>query len=195
METAGILNVISRASMSDGENKRLRKSGYLPCSIYSKEIGSISVAVKKDAFQKMLTKYGKSTVFKLELDDGKTYNAMVKELQKAPMGGEYLHISFHQVSLSEETKADVSIKIAGKEVLEAKRLRFIQQMDSIPVKGLPNNIPNTIDIDVSEMQAGENLFISDIKLPEGVFTELSAEQLVVSVSMPRVQEETEVAAE
>jgi large subunit ribosomal protein L25 len=183
------LNIENRTGMKSRANNRLRQSGYLPGTICSKEIGSVSVVVKRDELQKALTKSGKSTVFKLKSNDGKTYNAMIKDIQLAPINREYLHVSFHQVSLTEETKAEVAIKFEGKESLEARRLVLIHNIEIITVKGLPHNIPNSIDIDVSNMQAGDNLHISDIKFPKGIVTEMSPEQVVISVTELRIQEE------
>lgn len=185
MEIAELIKIEKRTVSGGRANKRLRNSGFLPGNIYSRDMESIAVMVKKDELRKKLMKLGRSAIFKLELDGEKTYNAMVKDIQVEPLSGQYLHVDFQQVSLSEEIKANVSIRIEGRETLEMKKLMLLRQIDVIPVKGLPQDIPNAIDIDVSNMVSGDIILISDIKFPEGIISEMSAEQLVVSVSEPK----------
>jgi len=185
MEIAELIKIEKRTVAGGRANKRLRNSGFLPGNIYSREMETIAIMVKKDELRKKLMKLGRSAIFKLELDGEKTYNAMVKDIQVESLSGQYLHVDFQQVSLSEEIKASVSIRIEGKENLEMKKLMLMRQIDVIPVKGLPQDIPNAIDIDVSNMVSGDTIFISDIKFPEGIISEMNPDQLVVSVSEPK----------
>lgn len=186
META-ILKITDRKDTSSRANKRLRKTGYVPGNIFGKDIESVSVAVKKDELRKGLIKYGRSALFKLEADGGKTYNVMVKDIQNEPISREFIHVDFQQITLSEEVKANVPIKIEGKEALESKRLLLMRQIDIIPVKGLPQDIPNSIDIDVSGLKGGENIYVSDVKFPGGIVPEINPEQLIISVSEAKAQ--------
>lgn len=70
----------------------------------------------------------------------------------------------------------MAIKITGAELLESKRLLINSTIDSILLEGLPQNIPDEIVIDVSNMEAGESIQFSDIKLPEGLTSTIDPEQ-------------------
>ncbi|MEN6316692.1 MAG: 50S ribosomal protein L25 [Clostridiaceae bacterium] len=193
MKEMGVIKGEKRADTNSSANRRLRKSGYLPASIFGKGIESASVVVKKDEFVKVLSKFGRNSVFKLDISGDTAHTVIVKEIQSDPIGKGYLHIGFQQISLSEEIKTDVSIRILGSELIEAKRLVVIHQMSMISVKGLPQNIPDVIEINVSNLQAGENINVGSIKFPEGIVSENDPKQVVVSVSEPKRQEIEETA--
>ena len=184
-----------RESASKRENRRMREAGLLPVSMSTKGEEALSLSVRRDEFVRMMSRQGMSVVLKLKVDNKKSYNAMVKEIQRAPLTAEILHVTFQQVSLKEETKADVTVQILGRDTLEFKKFDFIQHLDSLPVRGLPQDIPNTIDVDVSELEAGDNLFVRDLVMPEGIETDMEPDRLVFTVSLPLHVMETQQAAE
>lgn len=187
METSGVLDVKIRTLTGGSTAKQLRRSGYLPASICSKEVGSVSVSLKKDALTRIISKRGRSTVFTLKADDGVTYSAMLKDIQLSPVVGDYLNVIFQQVSLSEETKVDVPLRFEGRDSLDMRRLTMLQQIDVLEVRGLPNDIPNSIDIDLSNMEANDKVFVKDLNLGKGLATDVDPEQLVLSIIDPRSQ--------
>lgn len=185
MEVTGILKIEQRPVVSARENKKLRNAGLIPGNIYGKGVMSVPIAVRKDELRRCLVRYGRSAVIKLDMDGGKAYTVVIKEVQNEPVNGGYLHVDFQQISLKEELKTEVMIKIIGKEYLEGNKLFVNHQMDTIPVRGLPQLIPNAIEIDVTEMQIGDNIYVKDIKLPEGVALEIDSELLVLAVNEPK----------
>lgn len=185
MEVTGILKIEQRPVVSARENKKLRNAGLIPGNIYGKGVISVPIAVRKDELRRCLVRYGRSAVIKLDMDGGKAYTVVIKEVQNEPVNGGYLHVDFQQISLKEELKTEVMIKIIGKEYLEGNKLFVNHQMDTIPVRGLPQLIPNAIEIDVTEMQIGDNIYVKDIKLPEGVALEIDSELLVLAVNEPK----------
>lgn len=181
MSELGILNIEKRITANSRTSKQLRKNGYVPASLSSKGRDSISVAVKADELRKSLNSYGRNALFTLSLDDATSITGMVKEIQYAPIKGEMIHVDLQQVSLSEEIRADLSIRLKGIETLEFKKLMALPQMDAIRVKGLPQDIPDEIVIDVSNVKGVENINVSDVEFPKGIVPESSPEQCVVSV--------------
>lgn len=193
--STGLLKVELREPQGSKANKRLRKSGYLPGSICSKDASAISIKIKTDELRRALNEFGRLAVFKLELDGKKKFNVMIRDLQTMPVSHDFLDITFQQVSLREEIKADVALRAINTEQLEFEKLRLFMQMESISISGLPKHIPNTIDIDASSLKAGENLFVKDLVLPEKVTTDADPELLVLSVSTPKRHAVEEVAEE
>lgn len=187
MEINGTLHFEHRANTSSKANGRLRKEGYLPGNIYAKGMDSVAITVKKDELRKNLARYGRSALFKLKDQEGKVYDVMVKDIQNAPITSEFQHVDFQKVSLKEEIKANVPICIEGKESLEFRGLLMMRHLDQIHVKGLPQHIPNTIDVIVSELHAGDNITVGDILFPKGIVPETDAAILVVNVIEAKAQ--------
>jgi large subunit ribosomal protein L25 len=188
------IKIVPREPMSKGGIKNLRREGFLPASISARGEESVSFSIKQDELMKSLAQNGRMSVFKLTMGR-KVYNAMLKEVQYAPVTRECLHVTFQHISLDEETKADVSIRPLGREDVLYKKLEFLQHLDTLPVVGLPNDIPNAIEIDVSQMEAGDNLTVADLTLPEGITTDMEPDRVVFTVSHPRAQAEEETAEE
>ncbi len=195
MNNLGTLNVETRTDTSSQANKRLRKAGYLPGNIYGKDMDSIAVSIKKDELRKNIKKYGRSAVFELLLDGKQKYNVMVKDVQLTHVSHDFMHVDFHSISLSEETKANVPVRTVGDELYESRRLLLQTHRDFIPVKGLPQDVPNYIEIDVKDLNPGDNIFISDVKFPAGITPELDEAQLVISVSEAKVHRQEDEASE
>lgn len=191
MSKTGILKIETRSKISKGATKLLRRNGYLPGSISGKGNDSIAVATKKVEFQKSLKKYGRNSVFQLEDKDGSTYTVMVKEIQTTPLTNEYSHVDFQQVSLLDTIKTDVSIKLIGIDILESRRLLLNRQLDIITVAGLPQDVPDFIELNVSNLEAGDELKVSDISFPEGITTESDPNSVLISISESKIQEAVE----
>ncbi len=181
MSELGILNIEERTTANSRTSKKLRKKGFVPASLSCKGKESISVAVKAEELRKSMHEYGRNALFKLSLDNDNSIIAMVKEIQYAPIKGEMVHVDLQQVSLNEEIKADVTVRLRGLETLEIKKLMALPQLDFIRVKGLPQDIPDEIIIDVTNVKGVENINISDIVLPKGIVAELNPEHCVIAI--------------
>lgn len=191
MQETPIMEVETRSEIKKGKNKKLRENGLIPGIISGKGMESIPVAVKKDEFRRCLNKFGRNAIIKLNSSDGKEYNVMVKGFQTSPLHYDIIHIDFQKVSLSEEIKAQVPIKITGQELLEAKRLILNRQLDVVLVTGLPQDIPDDIEVDVSNLTPGSTIKLSDLTLPKGLTISSGSDQLLLSINDARVQEPEE----
>lgn len=200
MKEEGIIKVETREHSGSGANNRLRKDGYLPGIIYGHGMDSIPIRVKKDELTKNVNKFGRNAVFKLDLDGDKSFTTKIKDIQNYDVMGGDIHVDFQKIILSVETKANVMIRITGKEVMESQKLIVLQQLDSLPVKGLPRSIPEHIDVDVSGLHAGDSLTVADLELPKGITIDINPDHQVVAVKesflQQTLEDETEpVAAE
>lgn len=191
MENNDVINVELRTSTRKGDNNLLKRNGYLLGNIVGKGVESISIAVKKDDFTKSIKKIGRNAVFKLVVPDGQKYTVIAKEIHIEPIKNEISHLDFQMVSLSEKIKQDVTIKIIGTELLESKRLLINSSVDSILVEGFPQNIPDEIVIDVSDLEAGGSIEFSDVKLPEGITSSFDPQQKMITVVSSKINEVAE----
>lgn len=183
------LNIMNRENADKAHNKMLKKDGYLLGVISIKGDQSVAVAVKKIDFNKTVKQNGMNAVIKLETDDNSSYNVMIKEIQVSPKDYEYSHVSFQQVSLTEATSAEVVITFIGLDLLESKNLLLNKQMEYITVTGLPQEIPETLEVNVSDLEAGDSVCVKDIKLPESITVELDLDHVIATIGLPKVQVE------
>ena len=188
MKQMQTIKVEKRTNANKNANMRLRKTGNLPASVCGKGMETVSVSVKTDELRRVLTTLGRNAVFNLEIPSEKPVTVMIKEIQHSPVSRDYLHVDFQHVSLSEEIETEVPIKIVGVETLDVKKLILMRQTDVLTVKGFPQDIPDSIELDVSKMEVGESINISDIVLPQGIVVENDGELVVVSVTEAKVHE-------
>lgn len=188
MNKIGTIKIEKRELINTNENKRLRGKGLLPGIVYGRGEVSLPVVLKKDELRKTLTKFGRNTLFKLYLSEDESFDVIAKEIQLEPISGEYLHVDFQKVSLTEEINAEVSIVIVGKESLELKRFNLIRQTDILTVRGFPQDIPDSVVVDVSNLNVGDTITVGDISLPKGIILETDVNQLVVAVNEQRIVE-------
>ncbi|NLJ97518.1 MAG: 50S ribosomal protein L25 [Clostridiales bacterium] len=186
------LKIQIRKDVSKAQNKKLKKDGYLIGVINQKGMDSVPIAVKMDEFRRALKQNGRNAIFKLQDNDKNSYDVMVKTIDITPLKYEYNHVDFQKVALDEEIKMDVALRFVGVEFLQAKRLILNTQMDTILVSGLPQNIPDSIEVDVQAKEDGDSIFVSDLVLGEGISTDVDPTQPVATISEVKVVvEETE----
>ncbi len=185
-----ILPIEKREKVSGSAGKQLRKIGYVPGAINVKGLDSLSIKVKEDELLKTIAKHGKNSLFTLELGN-ENYTTMIKEMQHSPIKRNVLNVVFQQVSITEKIDINLAIRIIGKEDVEYKGFIVVQQLDRIPVSGLPQDIPDFIEIDVSNLNVNDHISIGDVQFPEGIETELEADQMVLVISESRLEESLE----
>ncbi|WP_353893349.1 50S ribosomal protein L25 [Proteinivorax hydrogeniformans] len=182
----------TRESSVKGVNSKLRAEGKIPGILYGKNIDSQPVAIDfKDFNSLMNAGLGANSVITFELGD-KNHSVMVRELQRDQIKGDILHIDLQRVSMTDEMVATVPIWLVGEE--EANKNGIVQtQIKEIEVKGLPNDLPDHVQVDVSSLELGDALYVKDVNLPEKLELLTEEEELVVSIVS--AQEESEEAEE
>ena len=198
MQETGTINAQVREKVCSGENRRLRRNGFIPAVVYGKGMDPIPIAVKKNEFKGVLNRYGRSAIYNLNITGKEPYTVIIKEIQNQPMTADVLHADFQRISLTEKIRIEVPIKVIGREVVESKRLLIIQQLDDLTIRCLPTEVPKSIDVDVTKMEDGDVITIADIKVPDGVEVEDDPEQIVVTITETKelvAEEEAEESAE
>ncbi|MDZ7957931.1 MAG: 50S ribosomal protein L25/general stress protein Ctc [Aulosira sp. DedQUE10] len=181
------------------KSKALRRSGEIPANLYGhKGTESISLTINAKTVERLLkTASVNNTLIDLNVTDvpwrGK---ALLRELQVHPAKGTPYHLSFFAVAGHGETNVKVPLRIVGNAVGVKQEGGFLDTViTELQVSCLPENIPDVIEIDVSNMQIGDSLRIHELVLPQGVTPLSEAEQVVVSVSQPQISAAAEADAE
>ena len=190
------LKATVRESIGSGESRRLRNDGLLPAVVYGLGMEPVSIALSAREFTNALkTEAGSNVILNLEVGKNK-YTTLAREIQRHPYKNEFLHIDLIQIDLTQKVEANVQINFLGTPVGVKDEGGLVQTINStITVSTLPSSIPSSLDLDISELNVGENATVLDVKLPEGV--ELASEDddsILVTITLPRAaieEEETE----
>lgn len=199
---ANQVKLSARPRVEAGRNAvgKVRARGAIPAVIYGGNDAARNLEVDKKDIENLLSRaVGENILVELEIrDGGKTSNriSLIQEVQHHPVRGEIIHIDFHAVSMTEEIDAEVVLEHEGEPVGVKTFGGLLQQnMRSLPIRCLPQNLPEIIIVDVSGLNIGESLHVRDIKLPTGVVAVPDEDLTVFLVSEPTVAEEPAVAVE
>lgn len=172
--------------------KRLRAAGQLPAVVYGANIESIACSVDAKALESLLHEHGRNAIINLETGD-QTQSTIVKELQQDFLRGNMIHVDFHRIDLTQKIVVEVLVEPAGVPTGVRNEGGILEQMlHHIELECLPTDIPERITIDVSGLEVGDNLHVSDITLenPENTIV-TDEERTVFSVAAPTVSSDTD----
>jgi large subunit ribosomal protein L25 len=163
------LKATVRENSGSAQSRRSRGEGSIPAVVYGLGMEPVSVEIDSREFTNALkTEAGSNVIFNLEIGKEK-YTALAREIQKHVYRNEFLHVDFIQIDLSQTVDADVQINFNGTPMGVKEEGGIIQTINStITITALPTNIPTSLDLDISELNVGDNLAAADVALPEGV---------------------------
>ncbi len=180
----------SRNATGKNENRRLRALGKIPGVLYGTRKETIPVAVSPKEIGAILrSAAGENTLFELDLG-GKRRKVILKEFQMEPIKHRLLHADFYEVALDKPIEVKVHVELQGTPVgvkTQGGVLDFVTR--ELEVLCLPTDIPERIVVDVTPLEIGKHLRVSDISLSDKVKVLTGAEVVVVHVVAPRAEEE------
>lgn len=174
--------------------RRLRREGRIPGIVYGMGLDPFAVTLSPRRLDEVLhSDAGRNAIFQLSLADGdkaQSRAAMIRELVRHPVTSKVLHVDFVRVDLTKKVQVDVPIHPVG-EAEGVKNqggiLEIVHRV--VQVECLPGNIPEQLDIDVSELEIGGQVHVREIAVGEGVVLLDDPEQVVLHVVAPTVVEE------
>ncbi|NQV05142.1 50S ribosomal protein L25 [bacterium] len=149
-------------------SRRLRRENKVPATVYGRGLDGISIEVdRRDLHGALHTDAGLNAVIRLDID-GTTYTTVAREIQRHPVRTEINHIDFVQIALDEIIQAVVGIEYSGEPegALEGGIVETIS--NTVTVEALPMAIPSEIVLDISALDVGDSLRISDLPELDGV---------------------------
>ena len=183
------LNVDIRKEHGTSAARRARLQNKVPAVVYHSGIEATPLSVDKISLNKAL-RTGQM-IFEINVED-KNQFVLVKEIQYHPVTDEIIHVDFQKVKEDEKISLEVSVRSSG--VSQGVKLGglLVQMLNSVTIKCKPAEIPEFLEIDVTDMEMNTNLFVKDIILPKDVEMLTAEDIAVVSVQEPK-QEKEEVA--
>jgi len=178
-----VVNAKGRDDRGKNAARRLRRQGLVPGIVYGGKGGNIAVAVDPKALQKVLrSEAGRNTILKLDIAGAGATNAILKDLQVDPIKDSLLHADFYRIAMDVAIRVTVPINIRGEArgvKVDGGILELITR--EIEVECLPGDIPERIDVDVSDLGLNGALRVSDLPANAKVKILESADQVVVHV--------------
>ena len=194
------LEAVMREGRGKNEANRLRASGRIPSVVYGtpskgKAPEGVAVAVDPKALLRILhSDSGANTLITLKLDGGQS-RVMVKEYQLDPITHHLLHADFYQLAMDKAITVTVPIVVKGEPKgvkLQGGLLDFVTR--DIQVQCLPTEIPEHIDVDVSEMMLHESIRVRELAVDPKWKAVTDGETMLVHVVMPKAEESATAAA-
>jgi len=192
------LAVHVREETGKGPSRRFRQKGQIPAVFYGFEMETVSLAVDRVDFRKAVQgKGGENVLINLTLLEKKELGpqvAMVCDMQMDPIRQEVLHVDFKKIDLKEKVEVAIPIELVGK-AEGVNSGGILQQIErELEIRCMPLEIPDRIEVDVSNLEIGESIHIRDISVAEGNEVLSSGEKAIVTVLSPiaeEVEEEVE----
>ena len=186
------LNVDIRKEHGTSAARRTRLQNKVPAVVYHSGVEATPLSVDKISLNKAL-RTGQM-IFEVNVED-KDQFVLVKEIQYHPVTDEIIHIDFQKVKEDEKISLEVAVRSSG----EAQGVKLggllVQMLNSVTIKCRPAEIPEFLEIDVTDMEMNTNLFVRDITLPTDVEMLTADDIAVVSVQEPKEEKEEEVVEE
>ncbi|MFJ6268131.1 50S ribosomal protein L25/general stress protein Ctc [Lysinibacillus xylanilyticus] len=157
-----VLSVKKREAGHRSTLTQLRKGGAIPAVIYGYNLDSTPISISEKGFRKSVQKNGQNGVFSMELD-GKKVNVVVSEIQQCSMKDEVNHIDFLAINMSEVIESEVPIKLVGESVGISVGGILMQPNLDVKIKVKPADIPEAIEVDITELKIGETITVADIR--------------------------------
>ena len=183
------LNVDIRKEHGTSAARRTRLQNKVPAVVYHSGVEATPLSVDKISLNKAL-RTGQM-IFEVNVED-KNQFVLVKEIQYHPVTDEIIHIDFQKVKEDEKISLEVAVRSAGESQGVKLGGLLVQMLNSVTVKCKPAEIPEFLEIDVTEMGMNTNLFVKDITLPEDVEMITAEDIAVVSVQEPKEEKEEAV---
>jgi large subunit ribosomal protein L25 len=179
---------------------RLRREGFIPGVLYGKGHSRAIMVGERELRAALGGPSGLHAIFDVVIEGQKTaHHAVAKDLQRHPVRGTLTHIDFHEVRLDRPIQATVAVHLVGESV-GAKLGGVVQVVTrDLRIEALPTRIPEHLEADISGLDIGSNLRLSDLPVIEGIVFLDPPDTVLANCSVPRgivgLEEEAEVEAE
>lgn len=189
------LTVTERTRLGSAESRRLRRQGLVPGVLYGRSEPVAICIGERDLRAALSTGAGSHAVLDVAIDGGREHSAILKEYQRDNVRGTITHVDLQEIRLDQLIHSAVAITLVGEPVGVKEGGVLSQVANEVHVEGLPLEIPQHLDVDVSGMHIGDSLRLAELEVPEGITLLDDIESTVLAtVTMPTRVEEPEVEA-
>ena len=181
-----VLQAKNRKISGSSESRRIRHSGRIPAVLYGRSGKAISVDLDAQEFVQGTKGISESTIVKVDLE-GKSYDAFIKDTQRNILDGKILHIDFYEVESGVLLRARVQLILQGNPIGVREGGIFENPVHEIEVECLPKDLPERIEIDISNLKINQSLHVRDIPLAAGIRLISAADRVVALVKFAKAE--------
>ncbi|MCP3775385.1 50S ribosomal protein L25 [Paenibacillus sp. MZ04-78.2] len=187
------LKAEARTGRTKGDRNRLRAEGKVPGVVYGKKVAQTSIAIDQKELLALL-KTNPHAVIDMDIPQFGKQPVMINEVQRDALSRQLLHVDFHQINMDEPVQTTVRLEYIGDP--EGVKVGGILQVQhhEIEIRCLPQHIPTSIEVDVSGLEIGQSMLVSELKLPEGVEVKTDVHDVIATILTPQKEAEPEVEA-
>jgi len=182
------IEAVARESGKHGKLSALRRQGFIPAVVYGHGMTPMSVAVQKREFERIRRTTGESAIVELQFGDGKTITTVVHEFQKNSIRDTYTHVDFLSIALDETLTSRIPIRPFGTPIGLKEGGVLEHSLYELEVEALPLDIPDYLDVDVSELGLKHSIHVSDLRLGDKIKVLTNETATVFSVVAPVIEE-------
>lgn len=183
-----VLQAKERKEFRGSALTRIRRGGNIPAIVYGPNLESKSIYFSEAEFTKTIRETGRNGVILLDVE-GNQHNVILSDYQEEPIKNAIIHVDFLAVDMSKEITTNVRVTLVG-DAAGVKDGGVMQQsLHEVSVTAKPDNIPPSIDVDVTSLQVNETITIADIKSNRSYEINHSEEEVIASILPPRQEEE------
>lgn len=159
---AATIKANGRKDLKHSATKEIRERGHIPAIVYGKDREPTAISVDSIELLKTVRDEGRNAVLSLDVE-GDTVDVMLHDYQVDPVKDKLLHADFYAVDMDREMDVQVPIHLEGEAAGSGEGGVLQQPLYELSVRAKPRDIPEEITLDVSELQIGDSLLVSDIK--------------------------------
>ena len=185
---AEVLSGKIRDKTGKAATREVRRNGEIPAVLYGLK-DNLSFSVCPENLKDILTAKGQNALIDLNLEGNKKRKVILKEFQSHPLKERWVHVDFLEVDVTKTVKVSVNVHLIGKSAGEKMGGLVNQVLKSIHVECLPVDIPQSVDLDVTAVELGQVLHVSDLSLPDKVKILHQPNEVILSVHLEKVKEE------
>jgi large subunit ribosomal protein L25 len=188
------LKAATRARTGSGRLNQMRREGWLPSVIYGRGTENKNLKVDAKSFSELIAhSSSENIIVNLEIDGEGTRLAFLQAIQHDPISGAAVHADFLSIDDKTEITAHIPAHLNG-EAPGVKAGGVIEQyVHAIEIVCLPDDLPETLEIDISGLELGDSLHVGEIKYPKGVKPTHAADVVIVHIGRAGSGSDTEAA--
>ena len=165
------IKVVQRELQGKGASRRLRGAGQIPAIIYGGDVEPSVIQLNhNEIWLAQQNEWFYSSILDLNLD-GQVTKVLLRDMQRHPFKQLILHLDFLRVNENEALTANVPLHFINEDTSPAGKAADVvvtHELKEVSITCLPKDLPESIDVDLADLKAGDVIYLSDIKLPKGV---------------------------
>ncbi|MBU0462462.1 MAG: 50S ribosomal protein L25 [Proteobacteria bacterium] len=188
------LSATTRKTSGKGAARKLRSNNEIPAIVYGAKTDPEMLSINTIDFIKIIRKHGSMGLFfnlNIDGDSGKKKSVMLKDMQMDTFSLNYLHVDLHEIDMDVKATISVSVETVGesKGVKEGGLLQIIRREVDVLCK--PADAPETIQIDITDLDVGDAVHVEDIDLGENIEIPHEVNFTIITIIAPTVDDTVE----